>query len=210
MARCGLSRGCACAGYRSRRAECAGSGSGVWHRHGLLTKYERLLRLEKTTAEQKTALSDEQIWLLERFSPEFLERHIEASHTGALVAVDTFFVCVLNGVGRIYLQTAIDCHSCYAWARINTSKLSTTAVQQMNNDVLPTFEAAGACIEAVLSDNGQEFYSRRDRHPYDQFLQFEEIEHRTSRVKRPQSNGIVERLHCALLDEYFGVKGRHT
>lgn len=61
---------------------------GVWQRHGLLTKHERLLRLETTTAERKVELSDEQIRLLERFSPEFRERHIEAPHTGSLVAVD--------------------------------------------------------------------------------------------------------------------------
>ena len=65
---------------------------GVWQRHGLLTKHERLLRLEKTTAERTVELSDEQTRLLERFSPEFRERHIEAPHTGSLVAVDTFFV----------------------------------------------------------------------------------------------------------------------
>lgn len=58
------------------------------------------------------------------------------------------------GVGRVYPQTAIDWHGRYAWARLNTSKLPITAVQLMNNDVLPTFEAAGARIAAVLSDNG--------------------------------------------------------
>ncbi len=83
----------------------------MWQRHGLLTKHERLLRLEKATAERKIELTDEQIRLLERFSPEFRERHIEAPHTGSLVAVDTFFVGVLKGVGKVYLQTAIDCHS---------------------------------------------------------------------------------------------------
>jgi transposase InsO family protein len=63
---------------------------------------------------RKIRLSDKQVRLLERFSPEFRERHIEAPHTGALVAVDTFFVGVLKGVGKVYLQSAIDCHSRYA------------------------------------------------------------------------------------------------
>ena len=171
---------------------------------------ERLLRLEKTTAERKLELTDEQIRLLERFSPEFRERHIEAPHTGALVAVDTFFVGVLKGVGKVYLQTAIDCHSRYAWARLNTSKLPITAVHLMNHDVLPSFEARQARIEVVLSDNGREFCGRPDRHPYELFLQLEEIKHRTTRVKRPQSNGIVERLHRTLLDEHFRVEGRRT
>lgn len=166
--------------------------------------------MEKATAERKIQLSDEQVRLLERFSPEFRERHIEAAHTGALVAVDTFFVGVLKGVGKVYLQTAIDCHSRHAWARLYPNKLPVTAVQLMNNDVLPTFEAHGVTIDAVLSDNGREFCGREDRHPYELFLQLEDIEHKRTRVNRPQSNGIVERLHRTLLDEHFRVEGRRT
>lgn len=48
--------------------------------------------------------------LLGRFSPEFQERHIDTRTTGDLVAVDTFFVGTLKGVGKVYLQSAIDCH----------------------------------------------------------------------------------------------------
>ena len=80
----------------------------------------------------------------------------------------------------------------------------------MNNDVIPTFEAHGTTIDSVLSDNGREFCGRPDQHPYELFLQLEEIEHRTTRVTRPQSNGIVERLHRTLLDEHFRVEGRRT
>lgn len=188
----------------------SGGVRGVWARHDLATRHERLLRLEKATAERKIKLTDEQIRLLERFSPEFRERHIEAPHTGALVAVDTFFVGTLKGIGKIYLQSAIDCHSRYAWGRLYTSKLPITAVHLMNNHVIPTFEAAGAKIDVVLSDNGREFCGRPDRHPYELFLQLEEIEHRTTKVKRPQSNGIIERLHRTLLDEHFRVEGRRT
>ena len=188
----------------------SGGVRGVWQRHGLLTKHERLLRLEKATSERKLELTEEQIRLLERFSPEFRERHIEAPHTGSLVAVDTFFVGTLKGVGKVYLQTVIDCHSRYAWARLYPSKMPVTAVHVMNHDVLPTFEAARARIDVVLSDNGREFCGRPDRHPYELFLQLEDIEHRTTKVNRPQSNGIVERFHRTLLDEHFRVEGRRT
>lgn len=37
-----------------------------------------------------------------------------------------------------------------------------------------------------------------------------EIEHRTTKVRRPQSNGIVERFHRTVLDEHFRVEGRRT
>ena len=55
---------------------------------------------------------------------------------------------------------------------------------------------------------GRESCGRPDHHPYELFLQLEEIEHRTTRVRRPQSNGYVERLHRTLLDEHFRVMGR--
>jgi len=82
----------------------SGGVRGVWSRHDLLTKHQRLLRLEKAVAERKIELSDDQVRLLERFSPEFRERHIETKYTGDLVGVDTFFVGHLKGVGKVYLQ----------------------------------------------------------------------------------------------------------
>ena len=182
----------------------------MWQRHGLLTKHERLLRLEKATTERQVELSEEQVRLLERFSPEFRERHIEAPHTGSLVAVDTFFVGTLKGVGKVYLQIAVDCHSRHGWARLYPNKMPVTAVHLMNRDVLPTFEAARGRIEVVLSDNGREFCARPNRHPYELFLQLEEIDHRTTKVNRPQFNGLVERFHRTLLDEHFRVEGRRT
>ena len=186
----------------------SGGVRGVWSRHDLSTKHDRLLRLEKHVGGRKIELSDEQIRLLERFSPEFRERHIHTRHTGDLVAVDTFFVGHLKGVGKVYLQTVIDCFSRYAWGRLYANKLPVTAIHVMNNDVLPIFEQHGARVTTVLSDNGREFCGRPDRHPYELFLQLEEIEHRTTRVRRPQSNGFVERLHRTLLDEHFRVMGR--
>jgi transposase InsO family protein len=54
--------------------------------------------------------------------------------------VDSFFVGMLKGVGRVYLQSIIDCFSRYAWGRLYTSKLPVTAVHVLNNDMLPFFE----------------------------------------------------------------------
>jgi transposase InsO family protein len=188
----------------------AGGVRGVWERHGLTTKHERLLRLEETARERKLKLTEEQIQALERFNPEYRERHIEVHYTGDLVAVDTFFVGTLKGVGKVYLQAVLDCFSRYVWGRLYTSKLPLTAVQVMNNDVLPFFDEHGIGIQTVLSDNGREFCGRPDRHPYELFLQLEDIEHRTTKVRRPQSNGFIERFHRTLLDEHLRVKGRTT
>jgi transposase InsO family protein len=187
---------------------------GVWSRHGLLGKHDRLMRLEKASADRVVQLNEEQVAALERFSPEFRERHIEAHHSGDLVAVDTFFVGHLKAIGKVYLQTAIDCCSRFAWGRLYTNKMPLTAVHLLNTDVVPHFEEHGVPIKTVLSDNGREFCGRPDRHPYELFLQLEGIEHRKTKVRRPQSNGIVERrvarFHRTLLDEHFRVEGRRT
>lgn len=158
--------------------------------------------------EQRLELTDEQVRLLERYSPEFRERHIETTRTGELVAVDTFFAGTLKGVGRVYLQTVLDCYSRHAWARLYTSKLPLTAVQILNNDVLPFFERHRAKVQTILSDNGREYYGRPDKHPYELFLQLEEIEHRTTKVRRPQSKGFIERFHRTLLEEHLRIQGR--
>lgn len=186
----------------------AGGVRGVWDRHKLLTKHERLMRFEEHARKHSIKLTDKQVRMLERFNPEFRERHIEAPHTGALVAVDTFYVGALKGVGRVYAQTAIDCHSRYAFARLYTSKLPLTAVHLLNNDILPFFEEHQTPIQTILSDNGREFCGRPDKHPYELFLQLEGIEHRTTQVRRPQSNGFLERFHRTLLDEHLRIQGR--
>ena len=67
----------------------SGGVRGVWIRNGLETRHERLLRLEKTVRESDFELTEEQIQALERFDPEYRERHIEVKKTGKLVAVDT-------------------------------------------------------------------------------------------------------------------------
>lgn len=186
----------------------SGGVRGVWSRHKLLSKHDRLLRFEEHVRKRRIKLTDEQVRLLERFSPEFRERHIETRWTGDLVAVDTFFVGTLKGIGKVYMQTVVDTYSRYAWAQLHTSKIPLTAVQTLNNHVLPFFDEHKARVDTVLSDNGREYCGRPDQHPYELFLQIEEIEHRTTKVRRPQSNGFVERLHRTLLDEHFRIKGR--
>jgi len=183
---------------------------GVWIRHNLATRHQRLLRLEREARERRLELTEDQIQALERFSPEFRERHIVARGTGDLVAVDTFFVGTLKGVGKVYLQSVLDCFSRHAWARLYTSKMPVTAVHILNNDVLPFFEEHDARIRTILSDNGREFCGRPDQHPYELFLQLEGLEHRTTRVRRPQSNGFIERFHRTLLDEHLRIAGRTT
>lgn len=76
--------------------------------------------------------------------------------------------------------------------------------------MLPFYEALGVKVGAVLTDNGREYCGRQDNHPYELLLAMEEIEHRTTKVRSPRTNGFVERMNKTLLDECFRVEGRKT
>ncbi len=196
--------------YEIRRNFQVHGAEGVWIRNDLKTRHERLLRLEETVRKRKIKLTDEQIHALERFDPEFRGCHIEVHATGKLVAVDTFFAGTLNGVGKVYIQTMLDCFSRHVWARLYTSKMPVTAVQILNNHVLPFFEEHGVQVRTILSDKGREYCGRPDKHHYELFLQLEDIEHRATKVGRPQSNGFIERFHRTLLEEHLRIKGQMT
>jgi len=185
-----------------------GAIRGIWQRHEIITKHQRLLRLERHYKDNNVQLTEQHITLLEKFDPEFRARHIKADFTGQLVALDTFLVGNLKGIGKIYLQTVVDCHSRFAFGHLYTSKVPVTAVHVLNEKVLPFFEDHECPIVSILTDNGREYCGRMDAHPFELFLQLEGIEHRTTKVRRPQSNGIVERLHLTLLDEHFRIQGR--
>src|SRR5262249_54904447 len=64
--------------------------------------------------------------------------------------------------------------------------------------------------EDVLTDNGREFCGKPASHPYELLLAMEGIEHRTTKIRSPRTNGFVERMNRTLLDECFRVSGRTT
>src|SRR5438132_1635307 len=95
-------------------------------------------------------------------------------------------------------------------AKVYTSKMPLTACDVLYDRVLPFYETLGVPISAVLTDNGREFCGRPESHPYELLLGMEGIEHRTTRVHTPRTNGFVERMNRTLLDECFRVAGRTT
>jgi transposase InsO family protein len=183
---------------------------GVWLRHDLETRHKRLLRLEAQAQDTTLVLSEEQIRLLERHSTDFRMRHVEASAPGELLNQDTFYWGTLKGVGKVYVQVVVDVFCSLAFAKVYTSKMPVTAADLLYDRVLPFYEALGVPVQAVLTDNGREFSGRPEKHPYELLLAIHDIEHRTTKVRSPRTNGFVERMNRTLLDECFRVSGRQT
>jgi transposase InsO family protein len=71
-------------------------------------------------------------------------------------------------------------------------------------------QALGVKVGTILTDNGREFCGIQERHPYELLLAMEEIEHRTTKIRSPRTNGFVERMSRTLLDGCFRVQGRQT
>ena len=55
----------------------------------------------------------------------------------------------------------------------------------------------------VLTDRGTEFCGTADKNPYELFLQLNEIEHTRTKAKSPQTNGICERFHQTIQNEFY-------
>lgn len=175
----------------------------IWIKEEMVTRYQRLLRLEEEKNGQDIDLTEEQIRFLEKANPCFRERKVESLYPGYLLSQDTFHVGRIKGVGRIWLQAVVDTYGSFAFGKLYTSKLPETAVDVLYERVLPFYESQGLKVEHVLTDNGREYCGRPMIHPYQIFLEFNDIVHRRTKVARPRTNGFVERFNRTILDEFF-------
>jgi transposase InsO family protein len=187
-----------------------GGVRNVWLRHDLGSRHKRLLRLEASVQHETLVLTEEQMRLLERHSVDYRLRHVESSRPGELLNQDTFYWGTLKGVGKVYVQVVVDVFCSLAFAKVYTSKMPITATDLLYDRVLPFYEALGVAVGAILTDNGREFCGRPESHPFELLLAMEGIEHRTTRIRSPRTNGFVERMNRTLLDECFRVAGRTT
>jgi len=171
-------------------------------KHKLASRYERLLRLEAQALDRAVELPPAQVAAIEQAPPGFRARHVERAGPGQLLCQDTFYVGVLKGVGKVYLQAVVDTFSSYAFGYLHTGKLPEQAALILHNDVLPRYQAWGLPVGVILTDNGCEFCGR-EHHPYELYLALNEIEHRRTQVRSPRTNGFVERFNRTVLDEFF-------
>lgn len=177
----------------------------VWVRNDLERFSKRLKALEtKLVQDGSTILTDAQLMAMEKKREKAeASGEIETEHPGYLGCQDTYYVGNIKGVGRIYQQTFIDSYSKLGICKLYDQKHAIVAGDILNDRVVPFFEEYKIPLLRMLTDRGTEYKGRPDKHEYELYLQLEGIEHSKTQVKRPQSNGICERFHRTIQEEFY-------
>ena len=181
----------------------------VWQRHDLEIFPKRLAALEAKVAEEGLVLTEAQVIAMERKREKReASGEIETEHPGYLGAQDTYYVGNIKGVGRIYQQTFIDTYSKVALAKLYDRKNAITAADMLNDKVMPFFEEQQIPLLRILTDRGTEYCGKAEYHEYELYLTIENVEHSKTKVKSPQSNGICERFHRTIQNEFYAIAFR--
>jgi transposase InsO family protein len=83
------------------------------------------------------------------------------------------------------------------------SENALVTADMLNDRVIPFFDAQQIPLLRVLTDHGTEFCGRREHHEYQLYLAIENIDHTKTKARSLQTNGICERFHRTMQDEFY-------
>ena len=171
------------------------SASGVQKillRHSLGHRRERIAALAQITAAETGLVTDDA-----RNGP-FGFCHF-AARPGDLVALDTFYVGKLKGVGSVFQLTAIDTTTRWTVARLIVGDKSAEVAARFVDEVIAILDDIGIELRGVLSDNGPEFAGKA----FTEHLVKLGITHHRIPARSPNHNAVCERVQGTILQEFY-------
>lgn len=136
--------------------------------------------------------------------PEF-----RTPYPGHSLFQDSFFVCSVKGVvdtdglGKIYLQVAVDPNCGLAFAKIYTAASPMNAVDLLESKVLPFYRGHGVPVERVVTPASPEFAGRPLAHAFETLLAVSHIDHLHMGLGAQAHDPSCERFYRVLVEQFF-------
>jgi transposase InsO family protein len=167
----------------------ASGAQKILNRHGLGRRRQRVAVLAQVTAATSGLVTDDA-----RSGP-FGFCHF-AARPGDLVALDSFYIGNLKGVGPVWQLTAVDTATRWAVCHVFLGPSNTDIAARFLDRVIAKLRRLGVRVSGVLTDNGPEFSAAFDRH-----LANLEITHHRTPPRSPNHNAVCERFQGTALQE---------
>jgi len=183
--------------YEFRKLGISITQQCLWQRlkrFDLNKRYKRLVYLERLK-EQKQPVTERSLRIIRKQCYKIKE----GLWPGHIVALDTFYVGHIKGVGRIYQITGIDICSRYGWAKLYSSKDQESTTDFVENMLIPKFFHNNVELESILTDNGTEFTAAK----FNRLLSDYDIVHHRIPRGQPLYNGYCERFQRTIHEEFY-------
>jgi Helix-turn-helix domain/Integrase core domain len=120
-----------------------------------------------------------------------------AARPGDLVALDSFYIGNLKGVGKVYQLTAIDTATRWAFVALVLGNPTGAVTARFITQVIRHYRRHGITIRAVLTDNGPEYIAR----DFTTALAAKTLAHHRIPPRSPNHNAVCERFQGTALQE---------
>jgi transposase InsO family protein len=164
----------------------------VLRRHGLGTARQRVAALASLTAADSGQVTDAALEGPFGFC-------LYASAPGQVVALDTFYVGRLKGVGAVWQLTAVDVATRIAVVQLVVGDKTAAVAAGFLDHLKKALRKHGIALTGVLSDNGPEFVGKAFTTRIGELA----LVHHRIPPRSPNHNAVCERFHGTVLREFY-------
>lgn len=111
-------------------------------------------------------------------------------------------------MGHIYQQTFIDTYAKVAFTKLYDRKNALVAAAMLNDTVVPFTSNMTCAYYGYLPIGARNIAAQETSMNSNYTWPIEDIDHTKTKAKSPQTNGICERFHRTIPDEFYAIAFR--